>query len=64
MKILIHTQKGVQRSTKEKPTGSHTGPNITVRVAPLLLIYILDTNRRTAKRKIPPHPPLPPTEVG
>ena len=50
----------VQRSTKEEQIASSTEPKEAVRLNTLLL----DRNKRTAKWKAPPDPPLSPAEVG
>ena len=56
------------RSTKEykgrTDINSPIGLNEAVRVATLLVQYLLDREQRIAKWKTPPHPPLSPAEAG
>ena len=56
----------VQREYKESTnSNSPTGPNEAVCLAKLLLLYyLLDRDKRTAKWKAPPHPSLPLAEAG
>ena len=59
---------GKQRSTKDNKertdSNSPAEPNEAVRVATLLLKYLLDRDKRTPKWKAPLHPSLPPAQVG
>ena len=43
---------------------SPTEPNEAVNVATLLLLYLLDRDKRTTKWKAPLHPTFPPAETG
>ena len=44
---------------------SSSGSNDAVRMAPLLLLYhLLDRDKKTAKWKAPPHPPVLPAKAS
>ena len=53
--VVIQTDKKEYKVRTD--SNSPTGPNIAARVAALLLYYLLDREKTTAKWEAPPHPP-------